>query len=386
MPAHSIAKKFWQHISGKSNTNSVNVVAQRFLQAFLDHGVQAAQIPRLLPTIKLDDLKSDEALLSALTPELLDHAAHMFGIRSQWLEGVDDEIYEYKACYKQPELFFELFTEVQNRVDNDFSYFPLRILVCTEKLDGDDDREQLLVPIVVEKIAELGEEWIYRYHIFNDGFDWSHPPCRIQLKAMVKLIYAELNTPVPLFVISLAELQSILERRKVPNIVVNRPLVTNPSLEDFTVSRSEARVEEVLEDLEVDVYIAEHQLESLITKIPFQPHTQEETVQPAEESLTPDSPVAPPSQSGKRAINDQEVWEPVEIIVQAWWAENDSLLIADAVKRIQLMPLLKASKKSSSTIHKRIAKFAPPKVRGKSGRKPKQSPNLHELKIRNMLI
>ena len=33
---------------GKPDTNTVNIVAQRFLQSFLDHGVQAAQIPRLL--------------------------------------------------------------------------------------------------------------------------------------------------------------------------------------------------------------------------------------------------------------------------------------------------------------------------------------------------
>jgi hypothetical protein len=370
MPVNS-AKKLWHRISGQSNTNTVNVVAQRFLQAFLDHGVQAAQIPRLLPIIKLDDLKSDDALLSVLTPELLDHAARMFGIRSQWLEGVDDEIYEYKSCYKQPELFFELFTEVQNRVDYDFSYFPLRVLVCTKKLDGADDREQLLVPVLVEKIATLGDEWIYRFHIFNDGFNWSHPPCRIQLKAMVKVIYAELNTPIPLFVISSAELQSILERRKVPSEVVNRSLLTNPSLEDFTITSSEASIDEAVEDLEVDVYIHEHNLKSQITKKPFLPHLQEEHIAESEESHVPVAPVATPSQSGKRAINDREVWAPVESIVKALWSENDSLLIGDAVKRIQLMTHLKASNKSSSTIHKRIAKFAPPKVRGKSGRKSK---------------
>ena len=100
--------KFLQTLAGKSKSKPVTIVGQRFRQAFHDHGVEAAQIPRLLPQVKLDDLKSDETLLAVLTPEVLDQAAHLFGIRTEWLEGVDDNIYEYLHCYKQPELFFEL--------------------------------------------------------------------------------------------------------------------------------------------------------------------------------------------------------------------------------------------------------------------------------------
>jgi len=373
---HSISQ-FLGRFIGKPNTNTVNVVAQRFLQSFLDHGVQAAQIPRLLPVIKLDDLKSEQALLSVLSPELLDHAARMLGIRSQWLEGVDDKIYEYKACYKQPELFFELFADVQNRVDYDFSYFPLRVLSITKKLDASDDRQQLLVPVLVEKFAELGDEWIYRYHVFNDGFDWSHPPCRIQLKAMVKMIYTVLQAPVPLFVISPAKLQSILDRKKVPSEVVNRSLLTNPSLEDFTMFNADGGINEAIEDLEVDVYIEEYHLESLIVKKPFQTSTHAEPNPASEKTPEPVTPAATSPQSGKRAINDYEVWEPVATIVLAWWArEGDSLHIAEAIKRIKGMPHLKAAARSESAIRKHIADLAPPNVRGKSGRKPKKSTNI----------
>jgi hypothetical protein len=56
--------ELWKRLAGKMTAASVNSVAQRFLQIFHNHVVQPAQIPRLLPQIKLDDLKSEEALLS----------------------------------------------------------------------------------------------------------------------------------------------------------------------------------------------------------------------------------------------------------------------------------------------------------------------------------
>ncbi|CAG9932061.1 hypothetical protein [Candidatus Nitrotoga arctica] len=182
MPLLHSVNKFWQGFDGKTKINPVNVVAQRFLQVFHDHGVQAAQIPRLLPQIKLDDFKSEDALLTALTTEVLYQTAHLFGIRSKWLEGVDDKIYEYLSCYKQPEFFFELLATLQSCANYDFSLSPFRILSSTKNLDCNDGREQLLVPVLVEKIAEFGDELIYRYYIFNDEFDWGYAPTRIQLK------------------------------------------------------------------------------------------------------------------------------------------------------------------------------------------------------------
>ena len=60
---------------------SVQIVAHRFKQLFIDHGVELSQIPRIFPNVTLDDLKSDEALLRRLNPGLLDKAASLFGAR-----------------------------------------------------------------------------------------------------------------------------------------------------------------------------------------------------------------------------------------------------------------------------------------------------------------
>lgn len=187
MPVSLNVNKLWQRIAGKTKTNPVDVVAQRFLQAFFDHGVEAAQIPRLLPLVKLDDLKSEEALLAVLTPDVLDQTAQLFGIRSQWLEGVDDEIYECRDCYKQPELFFEHFATLHPGSE-DLLAFPVRALSTAKNLDCTDSGEQLLALVLVEQVARLGDEPVYRYHVYRDVWDWSYAPARIQLKAMVRTV------------------------------------------------------------------------------------------------------------------------------------------------------------------------------------------------------
>jgi hypothetical protein len=391
MPVILNIDKLLQSIAGKTKNNPVNVVAQRFLQAFRDHGVEAAQIPRLLHPIKLDDLQSVEALLAALTPDVLDQTSLLFGIRSQWLEGVDDEIYEYRHCYKHPELFFEVLAELRSRSNDDCSRFPLRILSSSKNLDCNDDREQMLVPILFEKIAELGDEWIYRYYIFNDGWNWGYKPSRIQLKAMVRMVCNVLHTPVPLVVIGPAELQKVLDRKKIPRVYLDGYLITNPSLEDFALTLEESLAAKEMDEIpEVLRYIEEYQLESLITAelpkpsppsepvpepaIPPEPSPPSEPVPEPAIPPEPSTPVVNTPKSGKRADNNRDLWEPVKAAANVLWAEDSLLSIAEVIERIKKMDHLMGSKYTPSAIRKHVAEFAPPGIRGVPGRKPKKSP------------
>lgn len=271
--------KFWQGFSRKSKSNPVNIVAQRFLQAYLDHGVQPSQIPRLIPEVKLDDLKSEESLLAALTPEILDRTANLFSIRSAWLEGVGDEIYEFRSCYKRPEVFFQLFSVLRDRAKFDTLSFPLRVFSTTKNLNCNDAHEQLLVSVLVEQFDELDDEPICRYYVFNDGWDWSHRPSRIQLKATARMIFKELHSPVPLYVVSPTVLQKISDGKLVPRNLLDRPLLTTPSIEDFALSPEESGIAEEVEELpRVLKYIEEHKLEDLFKQKPPQSYPDSEYV------------------------------------------------------------------------------------------------------------
>lgn len=182
------SKKSLRYLFGKQPADIVGNIPRRFLQAFLEHGVEASQIPRLLPQIKLEDVQSPEKLLAALTPEILDHTAQLFGIRSQWLEGIEDKIYSGFSAYKQPRELLDHIASLRLADDQRLD-FPLRVLATTPNLDRNNPAQQFLVPIVVERIAELGEEEIFRYHMYTDGFDWSYLPGRVELKAIARLLF-----------------------------------------------------------------------------------------------------------------------------------------------------------------------------------------------------
>lgn len=218
----------------------VATVGQRFLQVFIEHGVKPSQIPRLLSSVNLSSLASAEGLLAALTPAVLDETAALWGIKSEWLEGVTDQIYPLHFCYKKPQAFFKQLESLPK----DLASFPVRAFTCVDHLDYRDGSEQSIALVMVEELEQakdLGElESVARYHILGDGWDWGYRPARIQLKAMVRLVDREIvRQPVPLYRVKRNELIAIREGRMIPRgLFICSPL-TEPSLEDYACSESE---------------------------------------------------------------------------------------------------------------------------------------------------
>ena len=366
-----MSRKLLQALKGRTPSNSVDTVAARFLRVFQDHGVEASQIPRLLPEIKLADLQSPATLLAALTPEILDKTAQFFGVRPQWLEGVDDEVYDYLAVSKQPETLLERLAAICAS-QPEKPHFPLRILATRKDLDWRNDDAQYLAPVLVERIATLGDEEICRYHVYRDGFDWSHLPSRIELKAIARVVFRGLNAPVPLLVVSPKEMDNILDGRLIPRRFLSGCLVTNPSLEDFALSKAESPVARETEELPAVLdYIEQHRLQAYSFAPAATPAPPEE---PAEGLTTPSLPEPPaaPKRPGKRqALAD--AWAEARAYSRGRWAKDPTITIEDMVRRIRKVKPMKASAYTESAIRKHIADLAPPGIRGKSGRKPKKS-------------
>lgn len=366
-------KKTLRQLFGQRQKDTVGNVAGRFLQAFQDHGVEASQIPRLLPQIKLDDLQSPAKLLAALTPEILDQTAQLFGIRSQWLEGVEDEIYDGCWTYKQPSRLLEHLASLCT-TDEQHVWFPLRVLTTTKKLDRKDPGQQFLAPIVIEKVAEIGEGDIYRYHIYRDGFDWGYWRTRIELKVIARLVYQRLGVGVPLYEVTPKEMDDILECRAIPRRYLRGSLLTTPSLEDFALSNEESRIAKEVEELpDVLRYLEKSHLQTFSFARTEAPATAQE----AEPAASPDAPEPadaqePPRKPGKRQVQAGN-WEAIRAAAKAFWALDDQLSIAVMILRLKRIPSLKASALSDSAIRKHIRDLAPDGIRGKPGRKPKQS-------------
>ena len=247
--------ELWRRI--KNNPSPVEIVAQRFIHAFKSHGVAVTQIRHFIPEITLDRLSSSAALLPVLSNAVLDKTAELFGIRREWLEGVDDCIYPFHGCYNHPEQFFEDLATVKRE---EFCYHA-RVIVGDSRLDYRSERQQLIALLFVEKIGELGDEDIYRCKIYGDEWKWNYTKARIQLKAMVR-VYEKLVGPIPMHLIEADAVPSLCARKLIP--CVRGSPVTNPSLEDFVLSPSESMQSKESEELPyVFDYIAAHNLEKV---------------------------------------------------------------------------------------------------------------------------
>jgi hypothetical protein len=244
----------------KSKNDPVAVVARRFLQIFQDHGVPATQIPRLVPQLTLDKLSSPETLLPALNGDVLEHTAKLFQIRRTWLEGVGDQIYDTVWCYKAPERFFQELATIEMQS----VAFPIVALCSSRKLDGKNNVKQPIALLFREKLCELGDEEIHRYRIFGDGWDWGYWKCRIQLKAMARLVDKVLHDRIPMYQVKPEVLKSVESGNQVPRQCLQGPQLDNMSLEDFALLPEESAESKETEELsQVVEYIEYHDLENV---------------------------------------------------------------------------------------------------------------------------
>jgi hypothetical protein len=360
---------------GQTTDKPVSLVAERFLLAFREHGIEAAQIPRLLPEIRLDDLQSPDQLLTRLTPDLLDQVAKLFGIRVQWLEGCDDRIYDGLATYKEPQRLLDHLRSLWHHISwaNEVGT-PLRILSTTKKLDYRDDHRYELAPILVEPIAKLGEETIYRYHVYQDGFSWNHQPARIELKAIATVAYKAMHKPIPIYAISPQDMDALLEGRQIPRSLLGTCLSTNPSLEDYALDGTQSVVAKEADELPAVLkYMARTGLDTYDFSAPVSNLDDAPDPESAGESSsnTPPPPLAPVVK-GKRQLH-AEIWKDIRTAATTLWAQDQTTNITEMIFRLKRIPSLKAVAHSDSAIRKHIDDLAPEGIRGKPGRKPKKS-------------
>ena len=355
-----------------------NVVADRLTSVFEAHNIEANQIPRLLPSIQYKDLNSPKSLLAAITPEVVDATAQMFGIRREWLEGLDDLVYQVNWARGDPRTVLSHLAAGIAARGKARSWFPLRILTTSMKLERASRHQQWLLPVIVETVEELGETLVYRCHVFGNVYDWTSERTRMELKAISWVVHHQLNKPVPLIQVTPRELEQISMGQAVPSALWRNGLISEPSLEDFVLPQAQTmQAKETDELAKLEAYLGasglkEFRIESpsLIdrTAIPEAEATREA------EGATLASPEKSPQRvrlTGGKRQTQQASWDSILEAARTLWAEDKTLSIADVIRRVKAMSHLKAGALSDSAIHKRLRAVAPPTVLGKPGRKPK---------------
>lgn len=235
------------------------LVAKRFRQIFIDHGVEETQIPRVFSKITLDDLKSDESLFKKLTPEIINQVAELFKIRVEWLEGVSEVIYDELFSYKDPKQFFETLKAIQYESLS----FPFRIITTTQKFNYKNKSYQPFTILFVEKIAELGEKSICRYQL-DTGWSWDYLESRIQIKAMAKIYWRHAHQPITIYKVSNDIYEQIEDLKLIPFHHLHGALSSEPSLEDYVIDLTSPVSKEAEELPAVFKYIEDKKLSDVI--------------------------------------------------------------------------------------------------------------------------
>jgi len=145
-------------IQAPADTSPLAVVA-RFISLFENHGVKRSQIATFFGLgLTLKDFKDDDSLLEAITEEQLQAAIELFGVRREWLDGVDSQIYDTRRIDKNLKEFSSLLEELKSRgVSGGALFVP----------ESDMTRKSSSLLVLEEPIGELGEMPVYRYHTYS---------------------------------------------------------------------------------------------------------------------------------------------------------------------------------------------------------------------------
>lgn len=226
-------------------------VAQRIVWLFGQHGIAPTQIQRFVPAIGLDKLELDK-METVLNDSILQQITDLFGVNREWIEGTELEIYPYRSCYKQLTSLLEILPHSEELL----AHFPVRVLFEGADLDRSSSNSQLLALVVCEPIGSIGEKQVFRYQVFRDEWNWTHRGCRLQLKATARWLVQVRRIPTPLFRTTRNNIDRILQGRHIPRLELDRCCITEPSLEDFALARSESvRAREVDELDDVIAYL-----------------------------------------------------------------------------------------------------------------------------------
>lgn len=226
----------------------VLLVAYRFLKAFKDHDVKITQIQRLIPEITLDRVSSAEALLPALTDDVLTRTAKILGIERAWLDGVQERMYRPRSSYQYAPAFFD----VVKGLERPYIWHPLKAYCLDPNLDLRKGRPQPIVLVFAEKICDWDDDGeLLRFIPFTEEWDWGYAKSRLQLKATIRACHEYLDIRVvPLYQVDRKTLIDLSEGRIVPPDIRRCQEV---SLEDYIRSPDESKVSKEGEELE-DVY------------------------------------------------------------------------------------------------------------------------------------
>ena len=195
-----------KYFSAKKSNKENDSIPYRFILLFEKHGVHRNQIPRFFGHgLTPEDVSSPEKLLSKLTHDVLQAASDLFAIRLEWLECADNKIYptDQYQFYQAPERFRQFLKDLQS--NGEYHRLSAHFVISNhptittykaqrdleKKLEEEDEYNALL--FIKERIGELGDTQISRYHLFSQQWTHQYWKARADLAAYAAIACATLG-------------------------------------------------------------------------------------------------------------------------------------------------------------------------------------------------
>ncbi|SOZ53089.1 conserved hypothetical protein [Cupriavidus taiwanensis] len=144
----------------KTRSRPSETVAGRFIRLFESHDVHRNQIPRFFDHgLTLRDVQDEISLLDKLDEPMLEAASKLFGVRREWLEGAESEVYRCHDFYKHPASVAPFLEAL--KASNPDGHLE-GVLIAPEEQKGD------ALIILSEVAGWIGDKAIYRHHLLNN--------------------------------------------------------------------------------------------------------------------------------------------------------------------------------------------------------------------------
>ena len=120
--------------------------------------------------------------------------AEFFGVRIEWLRSGEPDLYQHKHWYKNLNQFFEDLKDI----DFDKVYDPFEIITIHDQFDIHSNEYQPFRLILKKHMAEIDDKDIFKFYVESE-WDWHHPPCRLQAKAIATKYYQLTHRMIPIY-------------------------------------------------------------------------------------------------------------------------------------------------------------------------------------------
>ncbi|MDI9223615.1 conjugal transfer protein TraE [Serratia sp. PF2-63] len=180
------------NIETSPHQSRIDTMYDRLMLLFESHGIEPLQMSRMLTGhgFTLSKLKSRDATLDLITPELLATVSSWFGVQTSWLSAKSNAVYPTRSLhwYKCPESMAAAVIERNIRY-GELDVYAVKNAGVDFKIaeEHDDNEHHLGMGFLLRYRNRAGDSSVSRYE-FCEFQRWNYEKCRADLKLVFRFL------------------------------------------------------------------------------------------------------------------------------------------------------------------------------------------------------